>query len=42
LHEELVAKEIMLLNSVDGQRENNDVKDSPRVTKNTISSKTLI
>ncbi len=40
--EELVAKEIMLFNSIDGQGENNDVRDSPKVTKNTISSKALI
>jgi hypothetical protein len=42
LLKELVAKEIMLLNSVDGQGEKNDVKDSPKVTKNTISSKAFI
>jgi hypothetical protein len=40
--EEILVKEIMLLNSIDGQGENNDVKDSPKVTKNTISSKALI
>jgi hypothetical protein len=42
LLEELVAKEIMSLNLVDGQGENNDVKDFPKVTKNIISSEALI
>jgi hypothetical protein len=42
LLEELVAKEIMIFNSIDGQGENNDVKDFPKVTKNRISSKALI
>ncbi len=31
--------EIMLLNSVDGQGKKNDIKNPPKVTKNTISSK---
>jgi hypothetical protein len=42
LLEKLLAKEIMLLNSIDGQGENNDIKNPPKVTKNTISSKAFI